>query len=46
MSQHMVAYSAAKAGVIQLTKSIAVSYVEDRIRCNEYQSGNDLIRSS
>ena len=39
MSQHMVAYSAAKAGVIQLTKSIAVSYVEDRIRCNSISPG-------
>ncbi len=39
MQQHMVAYSAAKAGVIQLTKSVAVSYVEDHIRCNSISPG-------
>ncbi len=39
MSKHMVAYSAAKAAVIQLTKSIAVSYVDDKIRCNSISPG-------
>lgn len=39
MSQHMTAYAAAKAGVIQFTKSMAVSYVEDHIRCNSISPG-------
>lgn len=39
MEQHMVAYSSAKAGVIQLTKSIAVSYAMDGIRCNSISPG-------
>jgi len=39
MDQHMVAYASAKAGVIQLTKSIAVSYAEDHIRCNSISPG-------
>lgn len=39
MARHMAAYSAAKAGVIQLTKSIAASYVEDHIRCNSISPG-------
>lgn len=39
MNQHMVAYASAKAAVIQLTKSIAVNYVEDKIRCNSISPG-------
>lgn len=39
MSKHMAAYSAAKAGVIQLTKSVALSYVDDGIRCNSISPG-------
>lgn len=39
MSKHMVAYSAAKAGVIQLTKSIAVAYADEHIRCNSISPG-------
>jgi sorbose reductase len=39
MSQHMTAYASAKAGVIQFTKSMAVSYVEDHIRCNSISPG-------
>ena len=39
MSQHMTAYAAAKAGVIQFTKSMAVSYAEDHIRCNSISPG-------
>lgn len=39
MNQHMAAYASAKAGVIQLTKSIAVNYVEDQIRCNSISPG-------
>lgn len=39
MSRHMTAYASAKAGVIQLTKSIAVSYAADGIRCNSISPG-------
>lgn len=39
MSQHMAVYAATKAGVIQFTKSMAVSYVEDGIRCNSISPG-------
>lgn len=39
MSKHMTAYATAKAGVIQFTKSMGVSYVEDGIRCNSISPG-------
>ncbi len=39
MSKHMAAYAAAKAGVIQFTKSMGVCYVEDNIRCNSISPG-------
>lgn len=34
MRSHMVAYASAKAGVIQMTKSVALCYAQDGIRCN------------
>lgn len=39
MKEHMCAYAATKAAVIQLTKSIAASYVTDNIRCNSISPG-------
>lgn len=39
MSRHMAAYASAKAGVIHLTKSIAVSCAADGIRCNSISPG-------
>lgn len=39
MKEHMCAYAATKAAVIQLTKSVAASYVTDNIRCNSISPG-------
>ena len=49
MSQHMVAYSAAKAGVIQLTKSIAMdmsaleTYVENEVPMGRFASLDEIM---
>lgn len=39
MNEHMCAYASTKAAVIHLTKSVAVGYVNDNIRCNSISPG-------
>jgi|LSQX01.1.fsa_nt_gb NAD(P)-dependent dehydrogenase (short-subunit alcohol dehydrogenase family) len=39
MDKHMCAYAATKAGVVQLTKSMAANYVDAHIRCNSISPG-------
>ena len=39
MNRHMMSYAVTKAAIIQLSKSIAMNYATDKIRCNSISPG-------